>query len=231
MMSSMRRAAYLLPLVGISVSSSAQGPAYPAPVYQAPAYQAPAANVGYALNDWRRLRQSEGYSFADYARFLIYNPDWPGETAMRRSAEKAMRSGEAPATVIAFFRTDKPLSGNGFARLAEALSASGRRAEALEAARSAWASADLRPSDEPALYARFGTGFSYVDNERRTDALLFAKKASDAQRFLGVVGPARRPAFAARIAMQTRAPDTETLYRQAAHRVGADAGLLMDRAR
>ena len=34
--------------------------------------------VGYALNDWRRLRQSSGYAFADYARFLIGNPGWPG---------------------------------------------------------------------------------------------------------------------------------------------------------
>ncbi len=228
MVSSMRRAAFLLPLMGFAGSSSAQVAVQPS---YAPSYQAQAGNVGYALNDWRRLRQSEGYSFGDYARFLIYNPDWPGESAMRRSAEKAMRPGENAATVLAFFRSDPPLSGNGFARYAEALSATGRATEALEAARKAWASPDLSAYDEQSFYARFGTSLTFADHERRADALLFDKKASDAQRFLSLVGAARRPAFAARVAMQTRSPNAEYLYQQAQHRVAADAGLLMDRAR
>ncbi|MEO5972958.1 MAG: lytic transglycosylase domain-containing protein, partial [Sphingomicrobium sp.] len=133
--------------------------------------------------------------------------------------------------VLAFFRSDPPLSGNGFARLADALSSSGRAAEALEAARKAWASPDLSATDEQSFYTRFGANLSAADHERRADALLFDKKASDAQRFLGLVGAARRPAFTARVAMQTRNPSAETLYQQAQHRVAADAGLLMDRAR
>jgi soluble lytic murein transglycosylase len=106
-MSSMWRASVFLPaLLAISPSSSAQSPVpYAQP--QA-AYAAPAADVGYALNDWRRLRQSSGYSFADYARFLIANPNWPDEAKMRRWAEKAMRPGENAATVIAFSRSTSP---------------------------------------------------------------------------------------------------------------------------
>ena len=65
------------------------------------------APVGHALNDWRRLRQSNSYSFGDYARFLIANPGWPGETTLRRRAERAMRPGEQPATVLAFFAQNK----------------------------------------------------------------------------------------------------------------------------
>src|SRR5687768_14561377 len=120
-MSSMWRAALSLPiLLTTAPSSSAQ---YPAPYIAAPqpsyAPAATATSVGYALNDWRRLRQSSGYSFADYARFLIANPDWPSETTMRRWAERAIRAGEQPATVIAFFAEDKPAMGNGYARLAD----------------------------------------------------------------------------------------------------------------
>ena len=108
----MWRASVFLPvLLAISPSSSAQSPA---PYAYPQNYAAPAAsNVGYALNDWRRLRQSSGYSFADYARFLVANPGWPDESKMRRWAEKAMRPGEVPATVIAFFATEKPTSGDG----------------------------------------------------------------------------------------------------------------------
>src|SRR4051794_27071948 len=154
-MSSMWRSSVFLPvLLAISPSSSAQSPA---PYASPQAYAAPAAtNVGYALNDWRRLRQSSGYAFSDYARFLIANPDWPEESTMRRWAEKAMRPGEAPATVVAFFATDKPATGGGWARLADAYAGSGRTTEALDAARSAWASNDLSSADEQAIWSRFG---------------------------------------------------------------------------
>jgi soluble lytic murein transglycosylase len=187
--------------------------------------------VNAAIADWRRLRQSSGYGFADYARFLISNPGWPGETAMRRNAEKAMRPGEAPGLVLAFFQSSGPTTGTGRARLAEALAASGRSADALAAAKEAWYSADLTPSDEPLIYARFGSQLTRADHDRRTDALLFDKNAKDAQRFLGLVSPQRAAAFAARVAMQTRAPDAEARYQPLMGSVTSDAGLMMDRAR
>jgi soluble lytic murein transglycosylase len=125
-------------------------PAAPRPAIS-PAYQ-----INYALADWRRLRQSDGYAFADYARFVIANPGWPGESGLRRAAEKQMRPGENALTVISFFRTDQPQSGNGWARLAESYAATGKPAEALAAARSAWTSSDLSAYDEQSLFARFG---------------------------------------------------------------------------
>ena len=66
-MSSMWRIAFLLPLTFAAwTTSSAQAPR---PVAAARAPAAPA--VGYALNDWRTLRQSSGYPFATYASFII----------------------------------------------------------------------------------------------------------------------------------------------------------------
>src|SRR5215207_7089393 len=118
MMSSMRRFAFLVPLM-LPAASSATAQVAAAPYAVAPAVSS--VTVNYALNDWRQLRQSSGYSFADYARFLISNPGWPGETTMRRNAEKAMRIGEQPATVLAFFQNQPPTTGNGFAQLSLAL--------------------------------------------------------------------------------------------------------------
>ena len=150
---------------------------------------------------------------------------------MRKTAEKAMRPGENAATVLAFFRTAQPTSGNGYARLAEALTASGRPDEALAAAREAWASDDLSATDEPIVYARYGASFTRADHDRRADALLFAKKASDAYRFLGLVSPSRAASFTARVAMQTKSPDAEARYQPLMTTVTSDAGLMMDRAR
>ena len=124
-MSSMSRAAFLLPLLATAASSSAQVPMQPVnPTYQRAA-PALGNNVSWAITEWRRLRRSSGYGFGEYARFLNNYPGWPEETTMRRWAEKAMRPGENAATVLAFFRNKQPTTGNGFAGLAEALLAKG----------------------------------------------------------------------------------------------------------
>ncbi len=229
-MSSMWRAAVIIPmLLATAPSSSAQ---YPVPgSYGAAPATATTQNVSSALDLWRTLRQSSNYRFADYAALLIANPDWPEAAPMRAWAEKAMQPGESAATVLAFFAADKPKTGNGWARLADAYASGAQAAQALDAARQAWASADLGTSDEQAIWARYGGSFSRGDNDKRVDALLFAKKADDAARFLAMTSPERQAAFGARIAMQQSAPDADVRYQAVIGTVTRDAGLMMDRAR
>ena len=230
-MSSMWRIAVFLPVVLLATapSSSAQ---YRAPTGPVPAYAPVAApSIATSLNDWRTLRQSSNYRFADYARFLIANPDWPDDAKMRRWAEKAMQPGENAATVLAFFATDKPASANGWARLAHAYAANARMAEALSAAREAWVSPDLGATDEQAIWNRYGGSLTRADHDRRVDALLFAKKTDDAARFLAMATPQRQAAFGARIAMQRNSADAESRYQGVMAAVTTDPGLMMDRAR
>lgn len=231
-MSSMRGVAILIPLLCTAAAASTQVPYSAQPVRQV-AYAQPATGygVGYALNDWRRLRQSGSSSFADYARFLVYNPGWPGESSMRLAAERVMRPGENAGTVLSFFANEKPKTGTGYARLADAYAATGRGAEAVAAVKEAWASADLSATDEQSIFARYGAYLTWQDHDRRTDALLFAKDAADAERFLSMTSAARRGAFTARVAMQRRWPDAETRYQAVIGQVTIDAGLMMDRAR
>jgi len=228
-MSSMRGVALTVLLV-TSTAASTQVTYAPAP---RPTYAAPAAgySVGYALNDWRRLRQSSGYTFGDYARFLNSNPGWPEESKLRRWAEASMRPGENAGVVLAFFANNRPSTGNGYARLADALAATGRNAEAFVAVRAAWASADLSATDEQSIFARYGSSLTWQDHDLRTDSLLFAKDATDAERFLPLTSANRRGAFTARVAMQKRWPDAETRYQAVMGQVVTDAGLMMDRAR
>ena len=229
-MSSMRRVAFLLAplLLGPATTGSAQiNPA----VQAAPgSYLAPVSDIGIALNDWRRLRVGGG-SFAEQARFLLAYPDWPNETAMRRAAERAMQPNENPTTVIAFFRSDPPATANGYARLAEAHAAQGRPIDALDAARKAWRATGLSAADEIALYQRFGSRFTAADHDARVDRLLIDRDAVNAARMLPSTSAARRPAFAARIAMQQRSADAEALYAPVMGQVTVDAGLMQDRAR
>jgi soluble lytic murein transglycosylase len=223
--------AIFVPLLLSAVAGAAVQPVIQPSISRPAVSATPSYNVGYALNDWRRLRQSDGYAFADYARFIIANPGWPGESGLRRAAEKQMRPGENTFTVISFFAGTEPQSGNGWARLAESYAGTGKPTEALAAARNAWTSADLTAYDEQSLFARFGSQFTSLDHDKRVDALLFDKKTTDAYRMLPWTSPARRNAFTARIAMLSRMPDAETRYAAVAAKVSTDAGLLMDRAR
>jgi len=228
MMSSMWRTAVIIPvLLGIAPSSSAQYAA-PGTYAAAPAY---APSVAASLDQWRNLRQSSGYRFSDYANFLIANPDWPDESRMRAWAEKAMQPGENAAAVLAFFASDKPTTGNGWTRLADAYAARGQIAQALDAARQAWRSGDLGAYDEQAIWTRYGSSFTRADTDERVDALLFAKRPTDAARFLSSASTQRQAAFAARIAMQQNSPDADSRYAAVIGSVTRDAGLMMDRAR
>ena len=227
-MSSMRWVARFLPVLVLSSGpASAQIPTAPSTTL----VQAPSYGINYAISQWRRLRQGGNFSFADYASFLIYNRDWPDESAMRIAAEKAMRPGESPATVLAFFAFDKPRSGNGWIRYAEALSADGRTAEAIAAAKEAWASPGLNSTDAAYLLARFGGNLTTADYDRRVDSLLFSKNPQDAAQLIPWTSTNRRASFTARVAMQNRDPNAETLFQTVAAQVSADGGLLMDRLR
>src|SRR4249919_3852511 len=122
-MSSMRSVGILgtFFLSTMAAASMQQAPSVSlAPAAAQASSQAAVYDINYALSDWRRLRASSGYSFADYARFVNSNPGWPGESGIRRSAERAMRAGENANTVLAFFRSTEPQTGNAWARLAEA---------------------------------------------------------------------------------------------------------------
>jgi soluble lytic murein transglycosylase len=227
-MSSMWRGAVFLPVLLFTAPLSSAQYAVSASPAQA---SAPSPSVGYALNDWRTLRQNSRYRFADYARFLTANPGWPDEAKMRRWAEKAMQPGENAATVLAFFANDKPTTGPGWARLADAYATSSRMNEALDAARHAWRSPDLTATDEQSIWSRYGGSFTSADHDNRVDALLFDKNADDAARYYSMTSVPRRAAFAARIAMLRKAPDAERLYQSVLASVTTDPGLMMDRAR
>ena len=104
----MRSMTIFVPLLLSAVAGAAVQPVIQTASPRPTVSPAVAQDINYALADWRRLRSASGYAFADYARFVTANPGWPGESALRRNAEKQMRPGENALTVISFFRTDEP---------------------------------------------------------------------------------------------------------------------------
>jgi soluble lytic murein transglycosylase len=186
--------------------------------------------IAEGLVQWRRLRQSSSLLFQDYANFLLAHPGWPGEAAMRKMAEAQIQADVTPPdAVIAFLTRFPPQTGTGQLRLAEALYARGRAAEAQAAARAAWTSGQLNIIDEGRLTTTFGRSLTQDDQDKRMEALLWARNTGAAQRQLALVSPARQALYGARLAYQLRSPDAAQRGAALGAAANGDAGYLIDR--
>jgi soluble lytic murein transglycosylase len=218
--------AKFLPAAMQSAVAPAPPPAQPRP---APAYSPVPPAVAADIARWNSLRQTDSLPFSSYASFLIGHRGWPGETAMRRTAEKASSDGGAAYEVIGFFNAFPPLTPAGHARLAFALSASGRGDEALEAARKAWTGGVLPANDEARILSQYGGRLGSADHDARLEALLGNGDTQSAARTLPLASAQRQALYSTRLALQTRAPDAASRL-AALGPVDGDAGLLIDRA-
>lgn len=193
--------------------------------------QAASPAIASAVARWNSLRQSDSLPFSSYASFLAAYRGWPGEAAMRRTAEQRLAVESAsPGEVLRFFDAFPPLTPNGHAQRAFALLARGDRSAALDAARSAWTGGVLAQTVETRLLGTFGSGLTQIDHDRRMDALLSNGDRQSAARTLPLASAARRPLFEARIAMQTRAPDAASRVAALGPDAMGDAGYVIDRA-
>lgn len=228
-MSSMVKKLIAVSTLALSVAAAAQTfGQYAPPVTATPSYQ---PSVAATLAEWNRLRQSDRYAFSDYARFLSQHPKWPGEESMRRTAERAIPAdGTSPTSVLSFFRNAEPLTATGWARYAEALSASGRSAEAATAVRSAWGASGLSVTDEARMQTRFAGVLTRADHDNRVERLLADGQATAASRALGLASPGRMAVFGTRIALQLDQADAESRVLALGPAGTSDAGLLLDRA-
>lgn len=189
-------------------------------------------SISGTISQWRALQQSDGLGYATYASFIMANPGWPGEDRMRRLAETGINPDSYdPRQVIAFFARFPARTATGHARNAVALMQAGRMDEARVAARTAWTTGTLNPTDEARLLSLFGSNFTHADHDQRADALLWRNDVVGAQRMLAYVTPARRAIYDARIAFRQKAPDAAIKMQTAEPTGGAtDAGFIADKA-
>ncbi|API58842.1 hypothetical protein BSL82_05575 [Tardibacter chloracetimidivorans] len=196
---------------------------------QPPAQADPLAE---AILQWDSLRQSDSLAFESYAAFLRQHPGWPGESAMRRAAERNVRPDmTSPSLVVDHFTRFPPMTNTGSLRFAEALSAMGRRADAIFHARAAWVGGTLAPDDENRLLARFAADLAPADHDSRMERLLWDDALSAAQRQISFVTPQRRRYYDARLAMKLKWPDAAARLASVWSLYPNDPGLIADKAR
>lgn len=184
-----------------------------------------------AVVTWDRLRR-DAYRgpFAEYAVFLAANPDWPQALTVRRLAERAIDDTVSAADRLAYFRQFPPQSALAKLRLAEALQAVGRRAEAVAAARDAWDSAGLDAVAEARLLLMFEAELTVADHLSRANRLVSTGQTTAASRLLMRIPMEQRLLLLARIAFRVDAPDALNRLNGVPDGLRGDPALLLDRA-
>jgi soluble lytic murein transglycosylase len=184
------------------------------------------------ITEWRRLQQSDSLAFQDYATFLIAHPGWPGEMNMRRAAERRIDPNSFDARlVVSFFDRFPPLTAAGQTRYAEALASTGRPADARANAARAWVTRGLTIDDEARLMAKFGSAMTVADHDRRMERLLLDRATTPAARQIANTSAAKRPLFAARLALLRNDADLNARIAAAGDAVNHDPGYMIERAR
>ena len=108
--------------------------------------------------------------FDRLAAFSADNPSWPNATMIRRRAESALWDERRPAaTVIAFFRTQKPMTAKGKFALARALLAQGDDAGAARSCAQAWREDTCSRDVERIVMETFGDMLTRADHKARMD--------------------------------------------------------------
>lgn len=139
--------------------------------------------------------------FERYASFLLANPGFPDETALRARAEERLRREFVPSeTLLEYFEIFPPVTNFSKAHYALALMGSDQN-RAAGPALEAWRGGEMSEVAEATIGSMFGRDFTVADHDARMDALLWQREGDAAARVLDKVSAARKPVFEARLAI------------------------------
>ncbi len=181
---------------------------------------------------WSRLIQPDpNASFDEISKFMAENPDWPAPKELQRRAEEAM-SPETPADVVLdWFKGLEPLSGDGKARLGEALLAVDRRDQGKSVIRDAWINGNFTKRRERAFYKRHRRLLTVKDHRKRLARLQWQGRYWPARRMLWKVKPEYRALGVARLFLRHRRGNVDKAIAKVPDRFKKDPGLVYERLR
>jgi soluble lytic murein transglycosylase len=180
------------------------------------------------LGTWMRLR-GEAPDWPSLFDFLTRNPDWPGTTRMRRTAEGLIPPNAPRDQVLALFAPEAPATGTGVLAYARALRAEGRTAEATAEARRAWTDLSMTSFEESALLAAFPGVATKDTNWARLDMLLWRGLSGEATRAAARLGPAEQALAAARLGLRAKERGVAQLINAVPASRADDPGLAWER--
>lgn len=183
---------------------------------------------------WSYYRQPKAaVSFDVIADFIGDNPQWPAQKELRKRAEEALwgKRRISDAVVKAWFEKHPPLTGPGFARLAQVRFNEGNQAEGRKHLRHAWTRFTMSKSQTRDIYRRYKKHLRAEDHWSRLDRLLWKGHRQSATRMLSLVSKGQRRLAEARLALMTRSGNVDGKIARVSKKLRSDPGLLYERAR
>ena len=180
-----------------------------------------------AITDWLRLRGEQG-TFDECIKFLKIYFDWPGLKLLRKRCEQNIPRGGAPEKVIKYFSMQKPQTGTGSLRYAEALIKSGRSFEASQEIKRTWKDFDLDEEEHNAYVERNSLTIKNL-HYLRMDSMLWQGLTESASRMLPLVGKNWQALARARIALRKNRPRVNYFINLVPKEISNDPGLAYER--
>jgi len=152
---------------------------------------------------------------------------WPRADTRRRALERALANAYAsPSEVMDVFADTPPTTAEGAMAYAQALSASGRTAEAQALVREWWRDRSFDQSTQERFYSTYGSWLTEADHEKRLDTLLYGPHGPATRAMMDRVSADYRALAQARMALRSgsSSPYVPAQFEN-------DPGLAVERAR
>jgi len=131
-----------------------------------------------------------GLSAAEITAVLERHPDWPEPELLRLRAEQAfLRSGPGDEAVRDYFASRRPLTDDGWLKLADAYAEAGQTGRSRPIVRRLWREENLRSSLSAHILAEHGAALTKKDHLFRYRRLLMQRRGDEAIKVGQTIGP------------------------------------------
>ena len=176
--------------------------------------------------EWHRLRAGEG-SYSDVIAFLERRSNWPGEPLLRKRSESVVIV-QRDAAILAFFAETPAQTPEGIVAHAAALARAGKSADAEAIIVEAWRTAVMGRNAQ-ALFLTEHANLLKEHHVARLNAMLWKRNGNAARSMLKLVPKSQVALAEARLGLQNRVGNVDTLITQVPKSLATDPGLAHDR--
>ena len=183
--------------------------------------------VARSLGEWMYFMAKDPLvNTADAGAFLNAHRDWPALRRIQTFVEETIPNDAPKETVLAFFDSRDPVTGEGKVQLARALFGSGDQEAGALHLRDAWINHNFTLAEERRLLKLYGARLSREDHAARVDRLLWSRQVTNARRIFSRLAVADRRKAEARAALLLGAATAESLYERLSDDEQLEPGVL-----